>query len=56
MALPAAEMAEMRGSEIAYIGANPGRALDPTLPVGHQILEKLIAVAPGMTRAKRASA
>lgn len=37
------------GREIAYIGANPGSALDPTLPVGHQIVEKLRAVEPGIT-------
>ncbi|MDR2325044.1 MAG: ABC transporter ATP-binding protein [Acidovorax sp.] len=45
-----AEMRQLRGSEIAYIGANPGSALDPTLPVGLQIQEKLLAVSPGMDR------
>lgn len=39
----------LSGREIAYIGANPGSALDPTLPVGHQIVEKLRAVEPGIT-------
>ncbi|VTZ20933.1 Glutathione ABC transporter ATP-binding protein [Methylocella tundrae] len=32
--------------EIAYVGADPMGALDPTLPVGRQIVEKLRAVAP----------
>ncbi|WP_370678988.1 dipeptide ABC transporter ATP-binding protein [Comamonas sp. GB3 AK4-5] len=45
-----AEMRQLRGREIAYIGANPGSALDPTLPVGHQIQEKLLAVSPGMEK------
>ena len=41
--------------EIAYVGANPMGALDPTLPVGPQIVEKLHAVAPeiGREEAKR---
>ncbi|RUU28612.1 ABC transporter ATP-binding protein [Mesorhizobium sp. M6A.T.Ce.TU.016.01.1.1] len=34
--------------EIAYVGANPMGALDPTLPVGRQIVEKLSAVVPGI--------
>lgn len=46
------EMAKLRGREIAYIGANPTSALDPTVPVGHQILEKLQAVNPGLSRAE----
>jgi len=32
--------------EIAYVGANPMGALDPTLPVGAQIVEKLRAALP----------
>lgn len=50
LSLKPAEMASLRGREIAYIGANPGSALDPTVPVGHQILEKLLAVAPDLSR------
>lgn len=46
------EMARLRGREIAYIGANPTSALDPTVPVGHQILEKLLAVNPSLSRAE----
>lgn len=51
LTLDAREMARLRGREIAYIGANPTSALDPTVPVGHQILEKLLAVNPGLSRA-----
>lgn len=50
LALPEAEMARLRGREIAYIGANPTTALDPTVAVGHQIEEKLRAVEPGLSR------
>lgn len=50
LALPEAEMARLRGREIAYIGANPTSALDPTMPVGHQILEKLRTVSPQLSR------
>jgi len=50
LSLPEEEMAALRGREIAYIGANPTSALDPTVPVGHQILEKLRAVAPHLSR------
>lgn len=50
LSLPDERMAGLRGREIAYIGANPTSALDPTVPVGHQILEKLRAVAPSLTR------
>jgi peptide/nickel transport system ATP-binding protein len=32
--------------EIAYVGGDPMGALDPTLPVGYQIVEKLRSVAP----------
>ncbi len=50
LTLPEQEMAALRGREIAYIGANPTSALDPTVPVGHHILEKLRAVSPGISR------
>ncbi|MGD9480220.1 dipeptide ABC transporter ATP-binding protein [Shinella sp. G-2] len=50
LALPEAEMARLRGREIAYIGANPTTALDPTVPVGHQIEEKLRTIEPGLSR------
>mgnify|MGYP002011291231 CR=1 FL=1 len=38
------------GRDIAYIGAKPQSALDPTVPVGPQIVEKLLMVQPGLTR------
>ncbi len=50
LALPERETAALRGREIAYIGANPTSALDPTVPVGHQILEKLRAVDQSLSR------
>lgn len=50
LALPETEMARLRGREIAYIGANPTTALDPTVPVGHQIEEKLRTIEPGLSR------
>ncbi|MEJ0092091.1 MAG: ABC transporter ATP-binding protein [Methylocella sp.] len=52
--LPGRAMRGLR-REIAYVGANPMGALDPTLAVGPQIVEKLHAVAPevGRDEAKR---
>jgi len=50
LAMPEVEMAALRGREIAYIGANPTTALDATVPVGHQIEEKLRAIKPGLSR------
>ena len=43
-------MQKLRGREIAYIGSDPANALDPTLPIGRQIAEKLISVEPGIAR------
>ncbi|MGG2479073.1 ABC transporter ATP-binding protein, partial [Rhizobium sp. BR5] len=43
------EMRTLR-RRVAYVGANPMGALDPTLPVGSQIVEKLRAVVPGTSR------
>lgn len=34
----------IRGREIAYIGPNAINSLDPTYPVGHQLLEKAISI------------
>jgi peptide/nickel transport system ATP-binding protein len=42
----------LRGREIAYIGSDPTSALDPTLPVGRQIIEKLLAVRPDLSRSQ----
>lgn len=50
LALPHSSMGGLRGTEIAYIGADPGSAMDPTLPVGKQIMEKLRAVEPGVSK------
>lgn len=47
--LGATEMQRLRGREIAYIGSDPGSALDPTLSVGSQIIEKLKSVDPGIS-------
>ncbi|MCT8974291.1 ABC transporter ATP-binding protein [Microbaculum marinisediminis] len=47
-----AEMRLLRGKGIAYVGGNPGGALDPTMTVGAQIIEKLRAVEPGVSRAE----
>ncbi|MCM2503815.1 ABC transporter ATP-binding protein [Aureimonas altamirensis] len=45
LAVSGGDMRRLR-RDIAYVGANPMGALDPTLPVGAQIVEKLRAVAP----------
>lgn len=39
----------LAGREIAYIGGNPAGALDPTMTVGAQLVEKLSAVRPEIT-------
>ena len=48
--LPLAELSKIRGNQIGYIGANPQGSLDPTIPVGAQIVEKLRSVKPGLSR------
>ena len=50
LAIDTDEMQSLRGREIGYIGSDPGSALDPTIPVGRQIVEKLRAVEPGKSR------
>ena len=40
----------LRGSAVGYIGADPGSSFDPTLPVGRQIVEKLLAVRSDIDR------
>ncbi|EYR81116.1 ABC transporter ATP-binding protein [Shinella sp. DD12] len=52
--LPQRQMQALRGRKIAYIGSDPGSALDPTIPIGHQIVEKLKAVEPGISTADAA--
>jgi peptide/nickel transport system ATP-binding protein len=39
------------GREIGYIGSRPQSSLDPTIPVGPQLVEKLRAVKPDMQKA-----
>ena len=51
LSIPESEMSRLRGREIAYIGADPGSALDPTMTVGRQLVEKLLAVEPGAGKA-----
>lgn len=46
------EMQKLRGRKVAYIGSDPGSAMDPTLPIGNQIMEKLRAVEPGISTAE----
>lgn len=46
----ARELATVRGNRIGFIGANPMGSLDPRLPVGEQIVEKLRCVRPGLSR------
>lgn len=55
MQLRPEQMQALRGSKISYVGSDPGSALDPTLPIGHQIVEKLKAVEPGITSAAAAA-
>ena len=50
LTLPRAEARRLRGREIGYVGANPAGALDPTLSVGSQLVEKLRAVEPGVSK------
>jgi len=45
-----ADIQRLRGKEFGYIGNNPGGTLDPTIPVGEQIVEKLRAVEPKLSR------
>lgn len=47
--LSAIEMQRLRGRKIAYIGSDPTTALDQTLPIGRQIVEKLKSVEPGIS-------
>lgn len=50
LSMSRSEARRLRGREIGYIGGNPTGALDPTMPVGEQIVEKLRAVEPEVSR------
>lgn len=43
---------QLAGREIAYVGGNPAGALDPTMTVGAQLVEKLRAVRPDISAAE----
>lgn len=47
---PAERFNAMRGREISYLGADPTSALDPTVPVGSQIVKKLVTVKPTLSK------
>ena len=44
------ELSQIVGKEISFIGNNPVGSFDPTLPVGLQILEKLLSVNPNISK------
>ncbi len=50
LSLSPKDMVAIRGNEIGYIGSNPAGALDPTIPVGDQIVEKLRSVNPSLSK------
>ncbi len=50
LALSEKKLSKIRGKEIGYIGANPQGSLDPTIPVGSQIVEKLRSVIPSLSK------
>lgn len=52
LTIPDNNLSAIRGNKIGYIGSNPAGSLDPTIPVGNQIVEKLRSVEPGMSKAK----
>ena len=50
LSMSAQALGKIRGNKIGYIGSNPAGSLDPTLPVGDQIVEKLRSVDPSLSR------
>lgn len=52
LSLTSKQLSSVRGNKIGYIGSNPAGSLDPTLPVGDQIVEKLCSVNNGLSRKK----
>lgn len=51
LSLDARGLRSVRGNRIGFIGANPMGSLDPRLPIGHQIVEKLRCVRPDIGKA-----
>ena len=49
LAVSSEKLVKIRGNSIGYIGSNPSGSLDPTLPVGNQIVEKLRSVNPSLS-------
>lgn len=47
-----AQLRQIRGNQIGYIGANPMGSLDPRTAIGTQLIEKLRAVRPDVRRAE----
>lgn len=45
-------LSSVRGNRIGFIGANPMGSLDPRLPIGRQIVEKLRSVRPEIGKAE----
>lgn len=52
MSLSPRGLTSVRGNRIGFIGANPMGSLDPRLPIGDQIVEKLRSVRPKIGRAE----
>ncbi|GAJ95482.1 dipeptide ABC transporter ATP-binding protein [Rhizobium rhizogenes] len=52
LSLDARGLRSIRGNRIGFIGANPMGSLDPRLPIGHQIIEKLRSVRPDIGKAE----
>lgn len=52
LTIPDNNLSAIRGNKIGYIGSNPAGSLDPTIPVGNQIVEKLRSVEPGMSKSR----
>ena len=44
------ELTGLRGNRIGFIGSNPTGSLDPTLPIGNQVVEKLRSVRPDLSK------
>jgi len=50
LTMSSGKFSKIRGNNIGFIGSNPAGALDPTLPVGDQIVEKLRSVDPSISK------